>query len=91
MGQLAKALNGDFGRGVGIVTDAMAAKGPRPYLAKIIRNLKAEASPSLPLASPDVPQWVSEARAQGYPAQREGRYWRMAGALYDDGGEQVGN
>lgn len=91
LAQLARVLNGDFERGVGIVTDAMAAKGPRPYLAKIIQNLKAEATPSLPLASPDVPQWAAEARGQGYPVQREGRYWRMAGALYDDGGEQVGN
>lgn len=38
-----------------------------------------------------VPSIVTEARAYGWPVEREGKYWRVAGALYDEGGEQIGN
>lgn len=87
LGQLANALNGDFERGVGILSDALAAKSPRPYLARIIRNVASERAP--PVGG--IPAWAAEARAQGYPVNREGKFWRMAGALYDDEGEQIGN
>lgn len=93
MGQLAKLLGGDFERGLGIMADAMAARGPRAYLAKVINNLRQEdGGPPATQYDPSAPVWVNESRVQyGYPVEREGKYWRMAGALYDDEGEQVGN
>lgn len=87
-GQLANLLNGDFAEGLDILRDVAGAKEPSKYLGAIIRNRKAEQRSAA--AEPGVPDWVSDARSQGYAVTREGERWRMAGALYDDAGEQVG-
>jgi len=91
LGQLANQLGGDFDRALGIVVDAMAARGPRAYLARIITNIRSETAGPVAVVDPDTPTWVTEARSQGYPVELEDGRWRMAGALYDDAGEQVGN
>lgn len=91
MGSLAQELDGKFDQGLGIMADAMKAREPRSYLAKIIRNLKAENHPTLPVHDPNVPEWVSSLRAQGYRVDRDGKYWRSEGALFNDQEEQVGN
>ena len=88
-GQLAKLLEGDFAEGLATLREVAKADEPSKYLGAIIRNRKAEQRP-LALGDPNVPPWVSDARAQGYAVDREGERWRMSGALYDDEGEQVG-
>lgn len=88
-GQLANLLNGDFEEGVEVLKDVAGAKQPSKYLGAIIRNRKAEQRPAA-RGDTDVPAWVGNARAEGYEVEREGERWRMAGALYDDAGEQVG-
>lgn len=91
VGKLANLLAGDFATGVGALQDTLLAKSPRPYLAKIIASLEQSAAPT-PVPDPAVPIWVTEARnGYGYPVEREGKYWRMAGALFDDNKIQVGN
>jgi hypothetical protein len=90
-GQLAKALNGDFERGISILRDVAQAKGTRgAYLAKIVRNIEQEGKEPRPPPDASVPEWVSDARSQGYPVTKEGRLWRMSGVLWDDNFEQVG-
>lgn len=90
MGQLANALGGEFDRALGIMADAMQAKQPRPYLAKIVMNLRIENNPPPVVRDPSLPDWVSDARQQGWDIEHEGPWWRMGGSLYDDAGEQIG-
>lgn len=90
IGQLANLLAGDFEAGTGILRDTLMAKSPRPYLAKIINGLRSENAPP-PQPDPKLPSWVTEARTYGYPVEREGKYWRFAGGLFDDAKLQVGN
>jgi hypothetical protein len=84
LGDLANRLDGDFRRAYRIALATSRARRPPAYLAAVLRKLR--------LGSDTAPAWVTEARtAYGYPVAREGKYWRMAGALYDDAGEQIGN
>ena len=83
-------LHGDFETGTGILKDVLGAREARPYLAKIIRFHQAQQTEPPP-SDPSLPAWIIEARAAGYPVLREGKYWRFAGGLFDDGKQQVGN
>lgn len=92
VGKLANILGGDFSNGVRILRDTATATKPAAYLGKIITKLKEEAAAELPPDfDPSLPAWITEARAYGYPVEREGKYWRFAGGLYDDSKELCGN
>lgn len=87
-GRLAQALNGEFSQGLAILRSVEQARTPPAYLGKVLTERQPKAAAKTkPSSRPD---WVTEAEAQGYPVKQEGKRWRMAGALYDDAGEQVG-
>jgi hypothetical protein len=89
--EIGKLIPGDFDQLLGIAERAEAARNTKAYLGGIKSKLKKEnAPPEKPDAG--IPPWVHEARVvYGYPVEREGKYWRMAGALFDDDKIQVGN
>ncbi|MGB3536819.1 MAG: DUF1376 domain-containing protein [Mesorhizobium sp.] len=89
--KIGKLNGGDFGALLSIGDAAMKARDPSRYTGKILSDLKKENAPA-DKPDPGVPPWVHEARVvYGYPVEREGKYWRMAGALFDDDKIQVGN
>lgn len=87
LGKLAGLYGGDFVSAIGALESAKLAKVPRAYLGKIISNLEKANGPA-PIGG--VPAWVLEARAAGYPVDREDGRWRFCGGLYDDQKQQVG-
>lgn len=89
--KIGKLNGGNFSELVSIGDAAIKARDPARYVGKIFSDLKKESAPP-PAPQPGLPAWVHEARVSyGYPVEREGKYWRMAGALYDDNKIQVGN
>lgn len=91
MAKLGKAVHGDFDQALDALDASQRARVPKTYLATVVRRIEAENRP--PPASPTVgrPAWMIEAENEGYPVTREGKYWRMGTALFNDEGEQVGN
>lgn len=85
--QISEHLGGDFGQLIDIATRAAGARDPKAYLGGILSQHR---TPKLK-TNPRLPAWITDARAQGYPVEREGTYWRFAGGLYDDEKQQVGN
>jgi hypothetical protein len=82
---------GDFEELISIAERAKDARDPGAYVSAVLTNYK-KANAQPPAPPPDLPPWVHEARVvYGYPVEREGKYWRMAGALFDDDKIQVGN
>lgn len=88
--QIGEFLDRDFPQLIDIAARAAAAKSPRAYLGGVLKLYRIENARPTP-ADPLLPAWITEARAQGYPVEREGNYWRFAGGLFDDAKEQVGN
>ena len=93
VGKLIKIGNlhdGDFEDLIGIVERAKAARNTNAYLSSILTGLQKENAPPPP-PDPNIPAWIIGARAEGYPVEKEGKYWRFAGGLFDDDKQQVGN
>ncbi|MFI0844407.1 DUF1376 domain-containing protein [Mesorhizobium sp. IMUNJ 23232] len=87
LGKLATLYGGDFTSAIGALESARLAKVPRAYLGKVINNLEKANGPA---GTGGIPAWVLEARAAGYPVDREDGRWRFCGGLYDDQKQQVG-
>lgn len=73
-----------------IAQAATKARNASSYIGRIVTEARKENAPPPP-ADPSVPTWVTSARADGYPVEREGRHWRFAGGIFDDQKQLVGN
>lgn len=88
--KIGEFIPGDFEQLTGMAERAAEAKNAGAYLGGILRRYQDENAPPPP-PDPNTPFWVTDARVQGYPVEREGKYWRFAGGLFDDDKQQVGN
>lgn len=98
--QLLKLFEGEsFAPVVAALDKTLRARTPTSYLGKIVAGrralLKAEAEEDEPPggseADDDEPRFVREFRADGYDVERDGpKRWRIAGAIYDETGDQAG-
>ncbi|MER8741576.1 MULTISPECIES: hypothetical protein [unclassified Mesorhizobium] len=86
--QIGEHLGGDFDQLIDIAGRAASAKKPKAYLGGVLKQYR---PPAPAKVDPKLPAWITDARCQGYPVEREGTYWRFAGGLYDDTKQQVGN
>lgn len=92
MGALAKSCGGDFVATLRIAQDVLKAKQPSSYLGKIMANQRIEADPAVRRATfdPDLPAFVSAAKAEGMPVEKHPKGWRIGGVIFDPQGEEIG-
>lgn len=92
MGALAKSCGGDFVATLRIAQDVLKAKQPSSYLGKIMANQRIEAEPAVRRATfdPDLPAFVSAAKAEGMPVEKHPKGWRIGGVIFDPQGEEIG-
>ena len=93
MGKLARAM-GDFDTAYPALVGALGKKNPPAYVAKIIKNEQQEqAARDAAVEGRDSgePGFVQEAYRAGQAVERlTGGTWRIAGAIYNAEGEEVG-
>lgn len=90
MVKLAKLSDG-FDECLATLKRVAEARGPATYLAKIVHNLKAEASAMSGIERPGEPAFVREFRLAGYDVEldKDGKRWWCGGTTYNSEGMEV--